>query len=203
MASSKRAADFSPDKKDLNPIEIASRDEIAALQLRRMKWSLRHAYENVPHYKKSFDAAGVHPDDLKDLSDLRKFPLTAKDDLRANYPYGMFAVPMDKVVRIHASSGTTGKPTVVGYTKLDIRTWADVCARSIYASGGRAGHEDPQCLRLRAVHRRARRALRRREARLRHDPGLRRHDRAPGQADRRFRARHHHGDAELHAGDPR
>ena len=136
---SKRSADFSPAKKDLNPIEIASRDEIAALQLRRMKWSLRHAYENVPHYKKSFDAAGVHPDDLTQLSDLARFPFTAKDDLRANYPYGMFAVPMDKVVRIHASSGTTGKPTVVGYTRLDIRTWADVCARSIYASGGRAG----------------------------------------------------------------
>src|SRR3954468_15461890 len=135
----KRAADFAPDKKDLNPIEIASRDEIAALQLRRMKWSLKHAYENVRHYQKSFDAAGVHPDDLKDLSDLRKFPLTNKDDLRANYPYGMFAVPMDKIVRIHDSSGTTGKPTVVGYTKLDIRTWADVCARSIYASGGRPG----------------------------------------------------------------
>ncbi|MGB9364845.1 MAG: phenylacetate--CoA ligase PaaK [Xanthobacteraceae bacterium] len=136
---SKRAADFAPNRKDLNPIEIASRDEIAALQLRRMKWSLKHAYENVPHYKTSFDAAGVHPDDLKDLSDLRKFPTTSKDDLRANYPYGMFAVPMDKVVRIHASSGTTGKPTVVGYTKLDIRTWADVCARSIVASGGRPG----------------------------------------------------------------
>src|ERR1044071_9163617 len=136
---SKRSADFAPDKKDLNPIETASRDEISALQLRRMKWSLRHAYENVPHYKKSFDVAGVHPDDLKDLSDLRRFPLTSKDDLRANYPYGMFAVPMDKIVRIHASSGTTGKPTVVGYTRLDIRTWADVCARSIFASGGRAG----------------------------------------------------------------
>src|ERR1044072_147693 len=136
---SKSSADFSPNRKNLNPIEIASRDEIAALQLRRMKWSLKHAYENVPHYKASFDAAGVHPDDLTQLSDLAKFPFTAKDDLRANYPYGMFAVPMDKVVRIHASSGPTGKPTVVGYTKLDIRTWADVCARSIYASGGRAG----------------------------------------------------------------
>src|SRR3954465_15193069 len=135
----KRAADFAPDKKDLNPIEIASRDEIAALQLRRMKWSLKHAYENVRHYQKSFDAAGVDPDARKDPSALRKFPLTSKDDLRANYPYGMFAVPMDKIVRIHASSGTTGKPTVVGYTKLDIRTWADVCARSIYASGGRPG----------------------------------------------------------------
>jgi len=136
---SKRSADFAPRREDLNPIEIASRDAIAALQLRRMKWSLKHAYENVPHYKKSFDAAGVHPDDLTQLSDLARFPFTAKDDLRANYPYGMFAVPMDKVVRIHASSGTTGKPTVVGYTRLDIRTWADVCARSIYASGGRAG----------------------------------------------------------------
>jgi phenylacetate-CoA ligase len=139
MPASKRAADFAPNRQDLNPIEVASRDEIAALQLRRMKWSLKHAYENVPHYKASFDAAGVHPDDLKELADLRKFPLTSKDDLRANYPYGMFAVPMDKIVRIHASSGTTGKPTVVGYTKLDIRTWADVCARSIYASGGRPG----------------------------------------------------------------
>src|SRR5437764_2392145 len=143
MPASKRAADLTPNKKELNPIEIASRDEIAALQLRRMKWSLRHAYENVPHYKKAFDAAGVHPDDLKELSDLRKFPLTSKDDLRANYPYGMFAVPMDKIVRIHASSGTTGKPTVVGYTKLDIRTWADVCARSIVARGGRPGMKIP------------------------------------------------------------
>jgi len=139
MQASKRAADLTPNKKDLNPIEIASRDEISGLQLRRMKWSLKHAYENVPHYKKSFDAAGAHPDDLKELADLRKFPFTSKDDLRANYPYGMFAVPMDKIVRIHASSGTTGKPTVVGYTKLDIRTWADVCARSIFASGGRRG----------------------------------------------------------------
>src|SRR5436305_9035635 len=136
---SKRDADFAPNKKDLNPIEVASRDEISALQLRRMKWSLRHAYENVPHYRRAFDAAGVHPGDLKDLADLRKFPLTSKDDLRANYPYGMFAVPMDRIGRIPGSSGTTGKPTVVGYTKLAIRTWADVCARSIYASGGRPG----------------------------------------------------------------
>src|SRR5213595_2624623 len=139
MSASKRVADFSPDKKDLNPIEIASRDEIAALQLRRMKWSLKHAYENVAHYKKSFDAAGVHPDDLKDLADLRKFPLTSKADLRANYPYGMFAVPMDKIVRIHASSGTTGKPTVVGYSAKDIDTWAGVMARSIRAAGARPG----------------------------------------------------------------
>ena len=139
MPASKRAADFTPRRQDLNPIEIASRDEITALQLRRMKWSLKHAYDNVAHYRRAFDTAGVNPDDLKDLSDLRKFPLTSKDDLRANYPYGMFAVPMDKIVRVHASSGTTGKPTVVGYTKLDIRTWADVCARSIQASGGRPG----------------------------------------------------------------
>src|SRR5690349_24830775 len=135
----KRSADFAPNKKDLNPIEIASRDEIAALQLRRMKWSLRHAYENVPHYTKSFDAAGVHPDDLKELADLAKFPFTAKDDLRANYPYGMFAVPMDRIVRIHASSGTTGKPTVVGYTARDIDTWSDLMARSIRAAGARPG----------------------------------------------------------------
>src|ERR1044072_9144197 len=113
---SKSSADFSPNRKNLNPIEIASRDEIAALQLRRMKWSLKHAYENVPHYKASFDAAGVHPDDLKQLSYLSKFPFTAKHDLRANYPSGLFAVPMDKIVRIPASSGTTGKPTVGGYT---------------------------------------------------------------------------------------
>src|SRR5213593_956070 len=139
MPVSKRAADFSPNKADLNPIEIASRDEIAALQLRRMKWSLKHAYENVRHYQKSFDAAGVHPDDLKDLSDLRKFPLTSKDDLRANYPYGMFAVPMDKIVRIHASSGTTGKPTVVGYTARDIEMWTNLMARSIRAAGARPG----------------------------------------------------------------
>ena len=136
---SKRAAAIEPRREELNPIEIASRDEITALQLRRMKWSLRHAYENVPHYKTSFDAKGVHPDDLKNLSDLAKFPFTTKQDLRANYPYGMFALPMDRIVRIHASSGTTGKPTVVGYSSRDIKTWADVCARSIYASGGRRG----------------------------------------------------------------
>src|ERR1044072_6646102 len=112
---SKRSADFSPDRKDLNPIEIASRDAFAALQLRRMKWSLKHGYENVPHYKKTFDAARAHPDDMNQLSDLGKLPFTGKDDLRANYPYGMFAVPMDKVVRLHASSGTTGNPTLGGY----------------------------------------------------------------------------------------
>src|SRR2546426_802834 len=136
---SKRAADFAPRREELNPIEIASRDEIASLQLRRMKRSLKHAYENVAHYKKSFEAAGVHPDDLKDLSDLGKFPFTTKKDLRANFPFGMFAVPMDKIVRIHASSGTTGKPTVVGYSAKDIDTWAGVMARSIRAAGARPG----------------------------------------------------------------
>ncbi|MGH1483527.1 MAG: phenylacetate--CoA ligase PaaK [Geminicoccales bacterium] len=124
---------------ELDPIEIASRDEIAALQVERLKWSLGHAYENVAHYRKSFDQAGVHPRDLTSLGDLGKFPFTVKDDLRQQYPFGMFAVPRNKIVRIHASSGTTGKPTVVGYTQNDIDVWAEVCARSIRASGGRAG----------------------------------------------------------------
>ncbi|MCV2872396.1 phenylacetate--CoA ligase [Defluviimonas sp. WL0050] len=131
--------DLTPDPKTLDPIETASRDEIAALQLARMKWSLKHAYDNVPYYRQSFDAAGVHPDDMKDLSDLSKFPFTAKADLRANYPFGMFAVPREKVVRVHASSGTTGKPTVVGYTQKDIDTWADCVARSLRAAGTRSG----------------------------------------------------------------
>ena len=131
--------DLTPEKSSLDPIEIASRDEIQALQLERMKWSLNHAYENVPHYRKAFDGKGVHPDDLKSLSDLSKFPFTVKTDLRDNYPFGMFAVPREQVVRVHASSGTTGKPTVVGYTADDIDMWATVMARSIRASGGRAG----------------------------------------------------------------
>ena len=127
-----------PQPGDLEPIETASKDELQALQLERMKWSLKHAYDHVPHYKKSFDAAGVHPDDLKQLSDLAKFPFTEKSTLRDNYPFGLNAVPMEQVVRIHASSGTTGQPTVVTYTKNDIDTWATVVARSIRASGGRA-----------------------------------------------------------------
>ena len=131
--------DLTPDRKDLDAIEIASRDEISALQLQRMKTSLSHAYDNVDFYKKSFDDAGVHPDDLKSLSDLSKFPFTVKTDLRDNYPFGMFAVPKDKLARVHASSGTTGKPTVVGYTKNDIDMWAQVMARSIRAAGGRPG----------------------------------------------------------------
>jgi phenylacetate-CoA ligase len=124
---------------DLEPIETASQDELQSLQLQRLKATLQHAYANVPHYRQRFDEKGVHPDDLISLSDLAKFPFTGKEDLRANYPFGMFAVPRDKVVRIHASSGTTGKPTVVGYTQKDIDTWSGLVARSIRASGGRAG----------------------------------------------------------------
>src|SRR6185312_9572883 len=123
----------------LDAIETASRDEIAALQQQRLAWTLRHAYTNVTHYRAAFDAAGVHPDDFRSLDDLAKFPFTTKQDLRANYPFGMFAVPREKLVRVHASSGTTGKPTVVGYTAQDIATWAHVVARSIYAAGGRPG----------------------------------------------------------------
>ncbi|WP_424938903.1 phenylacetate--CoA ligase PaaK [Aliiroseovarius sp. S253] len=131
--------DLTPRKEDLDPIEIASRDEIAATQLERMKWSLKHAYENVPFYRKSFDDAGVHPDDLKSLSDLAKFPFTVKQDLRDNYPFGLFAVPREQISRIHASSGTTGQPTVVGYTKNDLKMWSGVVARCMRASGLRPG----------------------------------------------------------------
>ena len=123
----------------LDPIEKASRDELQALQLERLKWSLKHAYDNVEHYRKKFDAAGAKPGDLKTLDDLAKFPLTNKSDLRETYPFGMFAVPMDQVVRLHASSGTTGKPTVVGYTAHDIDTWTNCMARSIRAAGARPG----------------------------------------------------------------
>jgi phenylacetate-CoA ligase len=128
-----------PKPGDLEPIETASRDEIAALQLSRLRSTLARAYEKVPHYRQAFDRAGVRPDDCKTLADLARFPFTVKTDLRDNYPFGMFAVPRTDVVRIHASSGTTGKPTVVGYTRNDIDTWATVMARSIRAAGGRAG----------------------------------------------------------------
>ena len=131
--------DLSPKPSDLDPIERASCDEIQALQLERMQWSLRHAYDNVAMYKKRFDKAGVHPDDLKSLKDLAKFPFTHKNDLRDNYPFGLSAVPRKKLARIHASSGTTGKPTVVVYTQNDIDVWADTLARSLRASGLRAG----------------------------------------------------------------
>jgi phenylacetate-CoA ligase len=128
-----------PEPGDLEPIERASRDELQALQLRRLRATLLLAYDKVPHYRQAFEARGVHPSDLKSLADLAKFPFTTKQDLRANYPFGMFAVPREQIVRIHASSGTTGKPTVVGYTKNDIANWAHLMARSIRASGGRAG----------------------------------------------------------------
>jgi phenylacetate-CoA ligase len=123
---------------NIEPIEQTTQDDLRALQLVRMQESLRHSYEHVPHYRASFDAANVHPDDLRRLEDIAKFPLTAKEDLRRNYPFGMFAVPMEQIVRIHASSGTTGKPTVVGYTRNDIETWSTLMARSIRAAGGRA-----------------------------------------------------------------
>ncbi|MBU6260425.1 MAG: phenylacetate--CoA ligase [Burkholderiales bacterium] len=128
-----------PPAAELDPIERASRDEITALQLQRLKATLQRAYENVPHYRRAFDAAGVHPEDCRALADLAKFPFTTKKDLRDNYPFGMFAVPREQLARVHASSGTTGKPTVVGYTRADIETWAGLVARSIRAAGGRAG----------------------------------------------------------------
>jgi len=124
---------------ELEPIEKASVDELRALQLERLRATLAHAYRNVPHYRASFDAAGVRPEDLRTLADLARFPFTVKTDLRDNYPFRMFAVPRDRVVRIHASSGTTGKPTVVGYTAADIATWSDLVARSIRAGGARPG----------------------------------------------------------------
>ena len=131
--------DLTPAKADLDPIEIASRDEISALQLQRMQQTLRHAYDNVAMYRDRFDAQGIHSGDLQSLEDLAKFPFTYKDDLRANYPFGLAAVPRDQLVRIHASSGTTGKPTVVVYTQNDIDVWAEVVARSLRASGLRKG----------------------------------------------------------------
>ncbi|MGY1671927.1 phenylacetate--CoA ligase PaaK [Geodermatophilus sp. SYSU D00710] len=128
-----------PDPATLDAAERMSVDELRALQLERLRWSLRHAYDNVPHHRAAFDAAGVHPDDCRELADLARFPTTSKADLRDTYPFGMFAVPQEQVRRIHASSGTTGRPTVVGYTERDIDTWATVMARSIRAAGGRPG----------------------------------------------------------------
>ncbi|MBV9064761.1 MAG: phenylacetate--CoA ligase, partial [Methylobacteriaceae bacterium] len=132
-------ARIEPDRKLIEPIELASRDEIAALQRQRLAATLRQVYANVPAYRRKFLAAGVRPDDFRRLEDLSNFPFTTKADLRENYPFELFAVPREKVVRIHASSGTTGKPTVVGYTQNDIDTWANLMARSIVASGGRPG----------------------------------------------------------------
>ncbi|MBT2226995.1 phenylacetate--CoA ligase PaaK [Nonomuraea sp. NEAU-A123] len=128
-----------PRPAELDPIERVSRDELMALQLERLQWTLHHAYQNVPKYRQKFDEHGVHPADCKELGDLAKFPFTTKQDLRDSYPFGMFAVPRERVARVHASSGTTGQPTVVGYTKNDLDVWADVMARSIRAAGGRPG----------------------------------------------------------------
>jgi phenylacetate-CoA ligase len=125
----------------LDPAERMSVDELRALQLERLQWTLRHAYANVPHYRRAFDANGVHPDDCRELEDIAKFPTTSKADLRENYPFGMFAVAQSEVRRVHASSGTTGKPTVVGYTSHDIDTWAWLVARSLRAAGARPGHK--------------------------------------------------------------
>ena len=141
MTTTARRLGDAPPAELLDPEERMSVDELRALQLRRLQWTLRHAYDHVPHYRRSFDAAGVHPDDCRELSDLAKFPTTTKADLRDNYPFGMFAVPQDQVRRIHASSGTTGRPTVVGYTAQDIENWSTVMARSIRAAGGRPGHK--------------------------------------------------------------
>jgi phenylacetate-CoA ligase len=130
---------LAPSPSHLEPIEIAPLDVIRELQLHRLKGIVRHAYQNVPHYRQAFDAQGVRPEDLSSLADLARFPFTTKDDLRRNYPFGMFAVPQDQIARLHASSGTTGKPTVVGYTARDLEVWAGVVARSIRAAGGRPG----------------------------------------------------------------
>jgi len=129
--------EFRPDR--LDPLETASVDQLRATQLERLQWSVQHAYDNVPMYKQRFDEKGVHPSDIKELADISKLPFTYKNDLRDNYPYGMFATPMDQIVRLHASSGTTGQPTVVGYTQNDIDTWAELMARSIRAAGGKPG----------------------------------------------------------------
>ncbi len=140
MTTTRRRLGDAPPADLLDPTERMSVDELRALQLERLQWTLRHAYENVPHYRARFDAHGVHPDDCRELADLAKFPTTTKADLRDNYPFGLFAVPREQVRRVHASSGTTGKPTVVGYTANDIDVWATVVARSIRAAGGRPGH---------------------------------------------------------------
>ena len=134
-----KGADLTPRREAIEPIEIASRDEISALQLDRLKWTLAHVYRNVAHYKRVFEKAGVHPDDLKTLEDLRRFPFTTKAELRDNYPFGLMAMPREQLLRVHASSGTTGKPTVVGYSRRDIETWADIIARCMRAAGCRPG----------------------------------------------------------------
>ena len=195
--------DLTPKPSDLDPIEIASRDKIAALQLDRLRWSLAHAYENVAHYRQAFDAAGVHPDDLHELSDLAEFPFTVKQDLRDNYPFGMFAVPRERIVRVHASSGTTGRPTVVGYTSRDIDTWATVVARSMRAAGTRPGDVVHVAYGYGLFTGGLGAHYGRGKARLHRRSRLRRHDAETGAADRGFRRLHDHGDALLRAFDPR
>jgi phenylacetate-CoA ligase len=139
MTATTRRLGDAPAPDTLDAAERMSVDEVRALQLERLQWTLRHAYANVPHYRRAFDAAGVRPEDCRELSDIARFPMTTKADLRDNYPYGMFAVPQSEVRRVHASSGTTGRPTVVGYTARDIENWAGLIARSIRAAGGRPG----------------------------------------------------------------
>ena len=195
--------DLAPRIEDLEPIESASNDELRSpLQLERLRRALAHAYANVAHYRASFDAAGVHPEDCRSLEDIGRFPFTTKEDLRATYPFGMFAVPEDQVTRIHASSGTTGRPTVVGYAEAKTSTSGPTSsrARSEPRAGGRET-DVPRRVRLRALHRRPRSALWSGATRLHRGSGVRRHDRAAGAADPRPRARHHHGHALLHARD--
>ena len=178
-----------------------SRAELEALQLDRLRDTLRAAYDKVPHYRHAFDQAGAHPDDLTTLADIARFPFTTKADLRENYPFGMFAVPREEVARIHSSSGATGKPTVVGYTRADLDTWAELMARSIRAAGGRPGDVSTSPTATgcsRSSRRRWDRA-----ARLHGGAGQRRHDRASGAADPRLRAADHHGDPVVLPGDPR
>lgn len=195
--------DLSPQKTGLDPIEIAPIDEIRTLQLERLQWSLRHAYDNVAMYRERFDAAGVKPDDLKELSDLAKFPFTCKNDLRDNYPFGLFAVPRDQIIRLHASSGTTGKPTVAGYTKADLDNWADLVARSLRAAGLRRGDMVHNAYGYGLFTGGAGRALRDRAAGRHRGADVGRADREAGHADRGFQAAGHHGDALLHAQHPR
>jgi phenylacetate-CoA ligase len=141
VTTTQRRLGDAPAPETLDPAERMSVDELRALQLERLRWTLRHAYDNVAHYRRAFDAHGVRPEDCRELADIARFPTTSKADLRENYPFGMFAVPQDRVRRVHASSGTTGKPTVVGYTAKDVDDWAGLIARSIRAAGGRPGHK--------------------------------------------------------------
>jgi enoyl-CoA hydratase/carnithine racemase len=188
-----------PRPDELEPIERCSRDELAALQLERLAWSLRHAYQNVAPYRSKCDACGAHPDDFRSLGDLARFPFTTKQDLRDGYPFGLFAVPREQVVRIHASSGTTGKPTVVGYTAPDIETWASLMARLDSRRRWTARRHRPRGLRLRPVHRRVGRALRRRKLGCTVVPM------SGGQTEKQvqlivdFKPRRDHGDADLPA----